>query len=187
MALALRPRGAGRAYRFPRRERFSPGRHAKQVARGAGQGGQNGDPEWLYHKETVAKTGNPIFAGLPTKLMDPDDYGMMLGNAHFFEGTTTPDDTAAVAIRSTLGDHYQYKDGFLIGTYKLGAGLFTVNAFDLLGTIGAPATDRMVLNFVLAAQADAAPVTGPPDDFAATMDKLGIVDPPAPVAPATNP
>jgi len=145
------------------------------------KGGQNGDPEWLYHKETVAKTGHPIFAGLPTKLMDPDDYGMMLANAHFFEGTTTPDDTAAVAIRSTLGNHYEYKDGFLIGTYKLGAGHFTVNAFDLLGTIGAPATDRLMLNLVLAGQADAAPVTPPPDDFAATMDKLGIADPaPAP-------
>jgi hypothetical protein len=129
----------------------------------------------------VAKTGHPIFAGLPTKLMDPDDYGMMLANAHFFEGTTTPDDTAAVAIRSTLGNHYEYKDGFLIGTYKLGAGHFTVNAFDLLGTIGAPATDRLMLNLVLAGQADAAPVTPPPDDFAATMDKLGIADPaPAP-------
>jgi hypothetical protein len=144
----------------------------------AAKGGQNGDPDWLYHKETVAKTGNPIFAGLPTKLMDPDDYGMMLANDHFFEGTTTPDDTAAVAIRSTLGNHYEYKDGFLIGTYKLGAGHFTVNAFDLLGTIGAPATDRMLLNFVLAAQADAAAVALPPDDFATTMDKLGIVDPP---------
>jgi hypothetical protein len=38
-----------------------------------------------------------------------------------------------------------------------------------------------MLNLVLAGQADAAPVTPPPDDFAATMDKLGIADPaPAP-------
>ena len=149
------------------------------------KGGQNGDPDWLYHKEVVAKTGHPIFAGLPTKLMDPDDYGMMLSNTHFFEGATVPDDTAVVAIRSTLISHYEYKDGFMIGTYKLGAGRFTVNAFDLLGTIGAPATDRLLLNLVLAAQADAAAYTPPPTDFDVTMDKLAITDPP-PVPAAAN-
>jgi hypothetical protein len=142
----------------------------------ADKGRQNGDLEWLYHKDCVAKVAHPIFAGLPVKLMDPDDYGMLLNNAHFFEGTTTPDDTAAVAIRSTLGNHYEYHDGVMIGTYKLGGGHFTVNAFDIDGTIGSPATDRLLVNLVLAAQADAAPGAARPADFDATMDKLGIKD-----------
>jgi hypothetical protein len=142
----------------------------------ADKGGQNGDQEWLYHKDTVAKAGHPIFAGLPTRLMDPDDYGMLLNNAHFFAGTTVPDDTAAVAIRSTLGNRYEYHDGLMIGTYKLGGGHFTVNAFDIDGTIGSPASDRLLINLVLAAQADAAPGSALPSGFDATMDKLDIKD-----------
>jgi hypothetical protein len=151
------------------------------------KGTQNTDPEWLYHQDCVAKAGQGIFAGLPVKLMEPLDYGQLLANARFFAGTTVPDDTAAVAIRSTLGNHYEYKDGVMIGTYKLGAGRFTINAFDLAGTVGHPATDRLLVNLVTTAQADAARVTPLPGDFNATLDKLGIVDPPPSSAPAPTP
>ncbi len=157
---------------------FKRGEDANGWLAVAEKGGQNTDAEWLYHKDCIAKTGSTVFAGLPAKLMDPDEYGQMLANAHFFTAITVPDETAAVAIRSTLGNRYEYKDGVMIGTYKLGAGRFTINAFDLAGTIGHPATDRMVLNLVAAAQADAVPAAAAPVDFAAMMDKLGIVDPP---------
>jgi len=148
------------------------------------KGVQNMESDWLYHKDCIAKKGSPAFAGLPTKLMDPDDYGLMLADAHFFMSPTIPDDIAAVGIRSTLSARYEFKGGVMIGTYKLGAGRFTINAFNLQNTIGHPATDRLLLNLVSVAQADAAKAAPLPADFDATLDKLGIVDPPPEPEPA---
>jgi len=42
--------------------------------------------------------------------------------------------------------------------------------------MGSPATDRLLLNLVTQAQADAAPVVAIPAGYDAEMDKLGITD-----------
>jgi hypothetical protein len=149
------------------------------------KGDQNDTKDWLYHKDVIAKTNNPLFAGLPTKLMSPEFYGSLLSNASYFQGLTLPADTAGVAIYSSLTDHYHFFDGVMLGTYPFHAGHFTVNTFNILGSMGSPATDRLFLNLVAAAQADAAPLAPLAADYDAEMDKFGFTDPaPPPPAPA---
>ena len=67
----------------------------------------------------------------------------------------------------------------MLGTYQFHAGHFTITAFNITGTIGSPATDRLVLNLILNAQSDAAAATPPPADYDAEMDRLGFKDDPA--------
>ena len=147
------------------------------------KGDQNETHDWLYHKDVIGKTGNPFFAGLPTKLMSPEYYGSLLSNTAFFQGVTLPPDTSAVAIYSSLTDHYHFFDGVMLGTYPFHAGHFTLNTFNIVGSIGSPATDHLLLNLVAAAQTDAAPLAPLPVDYDDEMDKFGFTDPP-PAAPA---
>jgi len=142
------------------------------------KGNQNDAPDWLYHKDVIAKAHNPLFAGLPVKLMSPEFYGGLLGNTSYFQDVTLPADTAAVAIYSSLTDHYHFIDGVMLGSYAFHAGHFTLNAFNIAGSIGSPATDRLLLNLVATAQADAAPLAPLPSDYDAEMDKFGFTDPP---------
>jgi hypothetical protein len=148
-----------------------------------GKGHPYPDKDWLYHKDVIGKVNHPLLAGLPTKLMSPEYYGNLLADTHHFQGVTLPADTAAVAIYSSLTDHYHFFDGVMLGTYPFHAGHFTLNAFNIAGSIGNPATHRLLLNLVAQAQADAAPLAALPADYDAEMDKFGFTDP-SPPAPA---
>ena len=140
------------------------------------KGDQNKDTDWLYHKDVVGKVKHPLLAGLQTKLMTPEYYGLLLDDTRFFHGATPPADAAAVAIRCTATNEFHYLDGVMLGTYAFYAGHFTLNAFNLLGTIGSPATDRLLLNIILNAQSDATRLAPLPADYDGAMDKLGILD-----------
>jgi hypothetical protein len=140
------------------------------------KGDQDGAPDWLYHKDVLGKLNDPILTGLQTKLMTPEFYGQLLADTHHFKDLTLPADASAIAIYSSLTDRYHFLHGVMIGTYPFHAGRFTINAFNILGTIGSPATDRLLLNLVIQAKADAAPLASLPADFDAEMDKLGITD-----------
>ena len=137
------------------------------------KGDQVGDFDWLYHKDVIAKD-HSLFTGLQTKIMTPDFYGEMLSGTKYLHNVTTPEDVAAVAIHCTFGDSaFSYSDGIMLGTYKHHAGTFTVNAFNLIGTVGSPATDRLLLNLVVSAKSDVA--TQPlPAHYEAELDALGI-------------
>jgi hypothetical protein len=135
--------------------------------------------EWLYHKEVVAKRG-PAFAGLQPRLMTPDFYGDLLEDAYYFDAVAVPDETEAVALRCgfyiDFGTEAKYEDGVVLGTYGHHAGHFTINGFDLLGHLGNPAADRLLLNLVKEAASDAAQLKPLPSNYDAEMDSLGIRD-----------
>jgi len=133
----------------------------------------NNDRDTDYHKDVVGKVGHPLLAGLRTGLMSPEYYGTLLAGTRYFQYATPPPDAAAVAIYSALTFNYSYFDGVMLGTYPFHAGHFTLNAFDIAGSIGSPAADRLLLNIVIQAQADAAPLSPLPAGFDAEMDKLG--------------
>jgi hypothetical protein len=146
------------------------------------------DRDWLYHKDAVAKEG-PAFAGLQTKLMTPEYYGGMLAETPYFNGVTPPDRTEAVAIRcngiiagapGTLRGPgaFNYRDGVMLGTYRHHAGRFTINAFNILGSLGNPAADRLLLNLLAEARSDTASVHPLPVDYEAELTSLGIADGP---------
>jgi hypothetical protein len=141
------------------------------------KGDQSNDPDWLYHKEVIAKVNQPAFAGLPTKLMTAEYYGVLLARSFFFHDMTSPApaDTAAASIYNAFGGA-PYRDGLMLATYPFHAGHFTINAFNITDSMGSPATDRLLLNLVIQAQADAAPLAPLPADYDAEMDKLVFKD-----------
>jgi hypothetical protein len=146
------------------------------------------DDDWLYHKDVVALKG-PAFDRLQTKLMTPEYYEGVLARTPHFEGMAHPDTTEAVAIRCVglvsskrtfnfgLGD-LEYADGIMLGTYRHHAGRFTINALDILGNLGTPAADRLLVNLVKEATSDAAAVQSLPANYDAEMASLGIADGP---------
>jgi hypothetical protein len=132
-------------------------------------------PEWLYHRDYVARPG-PLWAGLQAKLMLPEFFGPMLAHMHFIQDLAPPPDAAAMGIYSNMNmdGKFEYHDGLALGTFPYHAGHLTLCAFDLLGNIGHPAADRVLVNLIVQAQAEAVPVTAPPDGYAAELDKLNI-------------
>jgi len=144
------------------------------------------DTDWLYHKDVVAK-GGPAFARLQTRFMTPEYYEGVLEDTPFFRGVTPPDSAEAIAIRcSGIVDSAGafspgslfYKDGVMLGTYRHHAGHFTINALNILGNIGNPAADRLLLNLAAEAGSDAAPVQPLPEGYAAELASLGIAEAP---------
>ena len=108
--------------------------------------------------------------------MKPEFYGAA-GRTSYFQDVTPPLDVAAVALYSSLTDHYHFFDGVVLGTYSFHAGHFTINSLSLAETIGLPATDRLLINLVKAAQSDAAPLTDAPAGLDVELDHLGLAVP----------
>jgi hypothetical protein len=106
-------------------------------------------PDWLYHKECVARR-HVLFAGLPAAgIMDWDYYGPLISN-RFFEGQDTPDEVAAAAFaicHSSRPDGYAA--GVMLGMYRVGQGRIILNTFNLLANVDRhPAADRLLLNLL---------------------------------------
>lgn len=140
------------------------------------------EQEWLYHKEIVAKP-QPEFAGLEIRLLTPEYYGQMLADAPFFKDISLPDESAAVAVRCVADGaaRFAYRDGLTLGTYHYHRGHFTLNGLDVLGQLGQPAADRLLLNLAAVAAADAAPVQPLPDGFGLELAGIGIAGQPSAV------
>ena len=146
------------------------------------------DLEWLYHKDIVAKKG-PAFAQLQTKLMTPGYYEGVLAGTPYFKAVASPDETEAVAIRcvgiitspgvSPSGPGVlDYEDGVMLGTYRFHAGRFTINSLNILGNLGNPAADRLLLNLAAEAGTNVTSVQPLPEDYQSEMASLGIADSP---------
>lgn len=106
-------------------------------------------PDWLYHKECVAKKHAMFKELLPQGIMDWDYYGPIITN-RFFEGQNPPDDTAAAAFAVC---HSSRPDGFaaglMLGAYAFGAGKMVLNTFNIIENIDKhPAADRLLLNII---------------------------------------
>ena len=125
--------------------------------------------ESLYHSDTIA-TIHPILKGLPAKVMTPDSYGQLLGG-EFFSAVAAPQQSVVVRVYCTTATTW---DGLMVGIYRHHAGSFTINAFDLIGNLGNPAADRMLLNMVAYAATEAAPVNPLPAGYDAELNALGI-------------
>ena len=133
-------------------------------------------PDWLYHKECIAKPG-AVFEGLEANgVMDWDYYGPVISN-FFFEGQDTPNDVMAAAIAIChSAPPAGYASGTMIGAYNFGAGKVVLNTFRVLGNIDKhPAADQLLLNLIAyAATSTNEPVAPLPSDFDATLKDIGI-------------
>lgn len=136
-------------------------------------------PDWLYHKECVAKA-HPIFEGLQTKgIMDWDFYGQVISQK-ILEDIETPDDVAAAAFQtgSTLDANSPYTSGIMLASYPFGAGRFIVNTFNVLENLGShPAADRTMLNMINYAHQRVRPTCAPlPRKFDKMLKAIGYIE-----------
>jgi len=133
-------------------------------------------PDWLYHKECIAKP-HAIFDGLQANgIMDWDYYGPVISH-NFFEGQDTPDEVVAVAIALChSAPPGGYASGTMLGIYNFGAGKLIFNTLRVLENIDAhPAADRLLLNMIKHAAVSAGqPLAAVPDDFDARMTEIGL-------------
>ncbi|MCC7353747.1 MAG: glycoside hydrolase family 2, partial [Anaerolineae bacterium] len=130
--------------------------------------------DWLYHKECVAKA-HPVFAGLQAKgIMDWDYYGPVITH-HLYDGQETPDDVVAAAFAPGYPCPGGYASGVLVGSYRFGAGRFTLSTLRVLENVDRhPAADRLLLNLINDAAGIAGQPLAPlPANFAETLAQIG--------------
>ena len=139
------------------------------------KGHGNEFPDWLYHKECVAKT-HPILEGLqPRGVMDWDYYGPVISH-YFFEGQDTPDDVVVAAFALChSAPPGGYAAGIMLGSYRFGQGLFIVNTLNVLGNLDRhPAADRLMLNLINYAAGQLAETAASlPADFERQLEAIG--------------
>ncbi len=134
-------------------------------------------PDWLYHKECVAKK-HPLFDGLqPAGVMDWDYYGPLI-TRQFFEGQDASD-SADVAAAAFAICHNSRPDGYaagvMLGAYRFGSGRIILNTFNILDNVDKhPAADRLLMNMITYATRNATePVSPSPVDWDATLKEIG--------------
>ncbi len=138
------------------------------------KGRVNHFPDWLYHKECVAKV-HPIFEGLqPKGVMDWDYYGPVISH-DFIEGAELPEEVAAAAFAIChSGPPMGYASGVMVGAYRFGQGRFIVNTFNVLDHLDRhPAADRLLLNMIHYAAPDVSPPAPVPADFDVQAKAVG--------------
>ena len=132
-------------------------------------------PDWLYHKECVAKR-HPVFAGVQAGgIMDWDYYGPVIPR-FIFESQDTPDEVMAAAFALCHGGaEGDYAAGTLVGRYAFGAGSIILNSLHLVENLAThPAAGRILCNLVAyAAQMAEEPCEPLPDSFDRDMIALG--------------
>jgi len=125
---------------------------------------------WLYHKDEWAKT-HPIFAGLPTGMLDYTYYREIIPDSAW-SGIETP----AEAVCGANDASFDYSSGLMVSVHRLGAGRFVLNTRRLREHLGHhPAADRLVWNLVhfLAAGRDQ-PLADLAPDFEDEMRACGL-------------
>jgi hypothetical protein len=132
-------------------------------------------PDWLYHKECVAKA-HPVFSGLQARgIMDWDYYGPVIPR-FIFEGQDTPQETMAAAFALChSGAPGGYASGVLVAAYRFGNGMFILNTLKVLENIdNHPAADRLLLNLIGYAAANVKrPLVSLPADFDQQLKAVG--------------
>jgi hypothetical protein len=122
----------------------------------------------LYHKEGVAKP-HPIFEGLQGHGMLDWYYYTQMHPRWIFEGQEMPDEVVAAGFATGYTTPGGYASGFLVATFKFGAGRFVINTFPILDHLGHhPAADRMLTNMVHYARAGA---SGPSAELPSNFDE----------------
>ncbi len=123
----------------------------------------------LYNRDEWAKP-HPIFAGLPTGVMDYTFYREIIPDVRFW-GQDTPDEAVAGAFRTSMG----YVSEQMLSVYKLGSGRYILNALRVRQALGQdPTAEHLLRNMLNYAARDAAkPVEPLPGDFESFLKVVG--------------
>jgi len=110
-------------------------------------------PDWLYHKESVAKR-HAVFEGLQSGgIMDWEHYDQVISQ-ELYEPEVAPDEVIAAAFAP---GHWPsgYFSGLHVCSYTRGAGRCVVNTLNILQELDRnPAADRLLVNLVRYGQRD---------------------------------
>ncbi len=125
---------------------------------------------WLYHKDEWAKP-HPIFAGLPTGLLDYTLYRQLIPDMAW-----VGQDAPAEAVCGANDGSLNYASGLLLSVHELGAGRFVLNTLRIREHLGTdPVADRLLVNLLrYAARGQEEPVAELPADFAGQLRALGL-------------
>ena len=125
--------------------------------------------QWLYHKEEWARL-HPIFAGLPTGLMDYIFYREIV-SCRDWVLPETPDEVICAANNPSI----DYKSGLLVFTKKFGAGQFIINGLRIRENLGQnPVANRLLWNMLnYAAEGREKPLAELPADFDKQLQAIG--------------
>lgn len=124
----------------------------------------------IFHPDFVALPG-PMMAGLPKGIMTPQYFSGVLNAPLRFQNVTHPDQVAGVAIYCTKG---KCLDWVTLGAYQYHHGGFIINALNLTGSVGNPAADRILVNLVQTAAADAVNLKPAPAGLDTELNAMGI-------------
>lgn len=124
---------------------------------------------WLYHADQWARP-HPIFAGLPTGLLDYAYYRELIPDRTWV-GLDPPAEAVAGAINASI----DYSSGLLVAVYPMGAGRFVLNTLPLRENLGKhPAAERILRNLINDAARDLGqPPAALPADFDSHLKALG--------------
>jgi len=108
----------------------------------------NREPDWLYHRETVANYKSPFFRNLPCGTLDVDLYGKIFSEVDFDAADSeVPDITHAIAFSTGYPNPEGYIGGFKLGTYYIGKGKLILNTFNLIES-DIPLGERLLVNII---------------------------------------
>jgi len=105
--------------------------------------------EWLYHRIPVAKP-DKIFDGLKARgIMDENYYNNVLDQIYVLFDKS-PDEPLITAFNMNVVATTGVGPilGHMFGKNKYGKGSYIYNCLDLMGNIGHPAADRLVINII---------------------------------------
>jgi hypothetical protein len=128
--------------------------------------------DWLYQNNDWAKD-HPIFAGLPTGLLDYQFYREILGGL-FWTGQDVPDEIVSGMTNTSIS----YSSGLTVCAYRLGAGKFVLNTLlvreNLSGSASHPVAERLLRNLLVHAGSGAGkPLAELPPDFEDRLARMG--------------
>ncbi|MBR4942092.1 MAG: hypothetical protein IKZ19_08860, partial [Clostridia bacterium] len=106
--------------------------------------------DWLYHRESFFRPGDPFFKDMITGLGDALLYTDVITANHFrASGPSVPDETHAFAFSTGYPNGEGYLGGFKLATYRLGAGAVTLNTYDILDSAATVPYARQLLVNIL--------------------------------------
>ncbi len=104
---------------------------------------------WLYHFDGII-FDTAATKGMPSDCIMDTDYWGDVYSCYYFTNMSVPTDTAiATAFVGIDGAPTRdFSGGFQLGTYAFGQGHLTVTTLNILGAIGTPAADGLLMNLV---------------------------------------
>ncbi len=104
---------------------------------------------WLYHFDGII-FDTAATAGMPNRgIMDTDYWGDVYSCYYFTDMSVPTDIAVATAFVGIDGAPTRdFSGGFQLGTYAFGKGHLTVSTLNLVGGIGTPAADQIIMNLI---------------------------------------